>query len=416
MERNPYFMERTLMKPTQTKFILAFFGIAFLVTIALAQTQTRSVLGKINFIVLYDAAPGVPATPAEAGNRAYGTDIKNAQYQQVELDVFYAPFNQKVAAARDVIKDAVANRAKNQEALAQRGIAQANASPLISRMGGVDKMSKMSEEELKQAAAQAAGSYTQSLSGAPTNAPGGGMQAMMQRLMSDPAYQARFEKMSKAEQEAELQKYMGNAQVPPPVGETAAERQAKKGVAETKAAVAKTEELAALMKRVREIDLEFDNKDKAVLAAPGSYDTIRNDIGDRIGKLPIIGVGEAGPYSDPAKVQALRREGATRERARATWELQQRTPLYAQRKAKYMEVATAYMTWIRQNVGTVNSNQTAQLLDDSLMESAVHCEEDLIKAAETLGKYSSDITSQAAIYEQSYQKTMSEPMPKSLTK
>jgi hypothetical protein len=155
------------MKPTQTKLILALFGIAFLVTFALAQTSTRSVLGKIDFIVLYDAAPGVPGTPAEAGKRAYGADINNAQSQQIELDVFYAPFNQKVAAARDVIKDAVANRAKNQEALAQRSIAQANASPLISRMGGVDKMSKMSEEELKQAAAQAAGSYTQSLSGAP---------------------------------------------------------------------------------------------------------------------------------------------------------------------------------------------------------------------------------------------------------
>jgi len=404
------------MKPTQTKLILAFFGIAFLVTLALAQTSTRSVLGKIDFIVLYDAAPGVPGTPAEAGKRAYGADINNAQNQN-ELDVFYAPFNQKVAAARDVIKDAVANRAKNQEALAQRSIAQANTSPIISRMGGVDKMSKMSEEELKQAAAQAAGSYTQSLSGAPTNAPGGGMQAMMQRLMSDPAYQARFEKMSKAEQEAELQKYMGNAQAPPPpVGETAAERQAKKGVAETKAAVAKTEELAALMQRAGEIDLEFNTKDKAVLATPGGYDEISKDIGARIAKLPIVGRGEAGPYSDPAKVQALRREGVTRERARATWELQQRTPLYAQRKAKYKEVATAYVTWLRQNVGTVNSNQTAQLLDDHLMEIAVRCEEDLIKAAETLGKYSAAITSQAAIYENSYQKTMSEPMPKSLTK
>ena len=49
-------------------------------------------------------------SPAEAGKRAYGADINNAQNQQVELDVFYAPFNQQVAAARDVIKDAVANR------------------------------------------------------------------------------------------------------------------------------------------------------------------------------------------------------------------------------------------------------------------------------------------------------------------
>ena len=100
------------MKPTQTKFILTFFGIAFLVTIALAQTSTRAVLGKIDFIVLYDAAPGVPASAAEAGKRAYGADINNSQNQQIELDAFYAPFNQKVTAARDVIKDAVANRGR----------------------------------------------------------------------------------------------------------------------------------------------------------------------------------------------------------------------------------------------------------------------------------------------------------------
>ena len=101
------------MKPTQTKLILAFFGIAFLVTIALAQTQSRSVLGKNDFIVLYDAAPGVPATPAEAGKRAYGADILT-QNGAVELEVFYAPFNQQVAAARAVIKDAVANQSQDQ--------------------------------------------------------------------------------------------------------------------------------------------------------------------------------------------------------------------------------------------------------------------------------------------------------------
>jgi len=278
-------------------------------------------------------------------------------------------------------------------------------------------MSQMSEDELKQAAAQAVGSYTQSLSGAPPNASGGGMQAMMQRLMSDPAYQARFEKMSKAEQEAELQKYMGNAQAPPPpVGETAAERQAKKGVVETQAAIAKQKELAALLQKVGEIDVEFNSKDKAILAAPGGYEAIGKNIADRITKLPIIGVGEAGPYHDPVKEQALQREGATRDRDHASWELQQRTPLYAQRKAKYKEVATAYLTWLRQNLGTVNSNQTAQLLDDTTMEIAVRCEEELIKAAETLGKYSADMTSRAAVHENSYQKTMSQPLVKPLVK
>jgi hypothetical protein len=406
-------MEKILMKPSQTKLVLAFFGIASLITIALAQTQSRAVLGKNDYTALIDAAPGVPATAAEAGKRAYGADIR-AQNEPVALEVFYAPFNKQVEASRAVIKGAVANQERDQQALAQRTVAQANASPLISRMGGVEKMSQMSEEELKQAAAQAVGSYTQSLSGAPTNAPGGGMQAMMQRLMSDPAYQARFEKMSKAEQEAELQKYMGNANVPaPPTGETAAERNARHATAESAAVVARQKELGALMQQLGEIDVEFKNKDKVILATPGGYDEIRKEIHDRIEKLPIIGYNEAGAYVDPVKFQALQREGATRARARATWELQQRTLLYNQTKSRYKEVASAYSTWVRNSLGGVSS-QNAQLLDDATVIMAVKCEEELIKAAENLGKHSADATSLAAGTEKSYVQTMSEPLAKPL--
>lgn len=396
------------MKPSQRKLILAFFGIAFLVTFALAQTSTRSVLGKIDFIVLYDLAPGVPATTAEAGKRTYGADIQNSQ---VVLESFYAPFNKRVEAARDVIKDAVANQPQSQQAIAQRSVAQANASPLINRMGGIEKMSQMSEEELKQAAAQAAGSYTQSLSGDPSTTTGGGMQALTQRLLSDPAYQARFEKMSKKEQEAELQKYMGNAHVPaPPTGETAAERQAKQGAAETAAVIASGKELGALLQQLWDIDLDIKNKDKAILATPGSHDEIAMDVGARLARVPAVTLGEV-TLPDPAKVQPLQREQVTRDRARAAWELQQRTTLYTQSKARYKEVVTSYKTWIGKNIKGVN-NQTAQLVDDGNMEIALKVEEQLIKVAESLAKFTSDATFNAATYEQSYQRKMSEPLVK----
>ena len=49
-------------------------------------------------------------------------------------------------------------------------------------------------------------------------------------------------------------------------------------------------------------------------------------------KLPVIGHGEAGNIVDPIKLQALERERVTRDRTRATWELQQRATLYTQRK------------------------------------------------------------------------------------
>src|SRR5258708_17612962 len=107
------------MKPTATKLILAIVVVASVVTVVLAQSQSRSALGKIDFQALLDAAPGVPATPADAGKRAYGADIK-AENQPNELDSFYAPFNQRVTAARAVIKDAVANQGQDAEAVQRR--------------------------------------------------------------------------------------------------------------------------------------------------------------------------------------------------------------------------------------------------------------------------------------------------------
>lgn len=397
------------MKPTLTKVVLALFAVAALAAVVLAEQQSRNVLGKIDHSALIEAVPGVPATPAEASTRAYGPNAL-AQSEAVGLDAAYAPFRGRVTAARNVIKDAVANRRQNQDAIAQRSLAQANTSPIVSRMGGIDKISNMSETETQQAAIQAVGGYQQSLSGAPDNVPsGGGMQAMMQRMMSDPAYQERFEKMSKKEQEAELQKYMGNAQAPkPPAGPTAAERQAQLATNETTAVVAKQKELGAIMQRMQGINAEFTQKDQAIMATPGGYDQIGKEIHARIEKLPVVGTGEAGDYVDPVKLQALQRELATRNRTRAAWELQQRSTLYSQRKAKTKEVAAAYTAWLKQNMGAVTT-QTAQILDDATIEVAVHCEEDLIGVSEDLAKYSGEATRHAAQYEWAYQKKMSEP-------
>ena len=403
------------MKPTLTRLVLALFALTTLAAVVLAQQQSRAVLGKIDFAVLLEAAPGMPATTAEAGKRAYGADIK-AQDQPVALDSFYDPFNKRVAAARDVIKEAVANRKQNQEALRQRSIAQTEANPIVSRMGGVDKISEMSEEEAKQAAAKAVGGYQESLAGGPGKTTSGGMQALTERMLNDPAYQERFEKMTKQEQEAEIRKYMGNAQAPaPPAGETTAERRAQQATKETTAVLAKQKELSGIMQRMSEIDGEFAKKDQAIMATPGGHDQIAKEIGARVEKLPVVEMGESGPQPDPVRLQALQREQATRDRTRATWELQQRAALYAQRKAQYKGVAAAYAAWLKQNLGPV-TNQTAQLLDDATVEIAVSCEEELIGASEKLAQYTTEATRYAAQHEWWYQKKMSEPAARAASK
>lgn len=402
------------MKPTLTRPVVAWFAFAVVAAIGVAEEQSRNVLGKIDHQALLEAAPGIPATATEASKRTYGTEV-NPNADTAALDSFYAPFYQRVAAARDAIKSAVDARGANQEALAQRSIAQANASPIVNRMGGVDKIGEMSEAEAQQAAIQAAGEYQQSR--APGNAPsGGGMQAMMQRMMNDPAYQERFEKMTKQEQEAELKKYMGNEHAPaPPAGETAAERQARRATNETSAVLARQNELADIRQRMRGIDPAFNKKDQAILATPGGYDQIAREISARIEKLPVVATGEAGDLVDPVKLQALQRERATRERTRATWELQQRAAIYRQRKAQYKEVAAAYTAWLKQNLGTLSS-ETAQVLDDATVEMAVSVEEELIALSENLARYTAEATRNAAHYERSYQDRMSEPAARPFTK
>jgi len=273
-------------------------------------------------------------------------------------------------------------------------------------MGGVEKISQMSEAEAQQAAAQAVGSYQQSHSGAPGNS--SGMQAMTERLLKDPAYQERFEKMSKKEQEAELQKYMGNANAPtPPAGETAAERRAKQAVNETGAVLAKQNDVAAILQRIQGMDAEFAKKDQAIATGAGSHEQIAHQTRARIAKIPMVDMGEAGPMPDPAKLKAALREQATLDRNRAALELQQRTALYAERKAKYKEVAASYAAWLKQYRGPV-SDATANLLNDATADTALSCEEELINLAENLRKYNEETTRDAAQYEQGYQKRISE--------
>src|SRR5207302_8020777 len=107
------------MKLTLMKLTLALFALTALAAVVLAEQQSRAELGKIDFQALLEAVPGIPATPAEAGKRAYGADV-TTQEETKALDAFYSPFYKKVEAARDVIKDAVAKRQKNQEELGQR--------------------------------------------------------------------------------------------------------------------------------------------------------------------------------------------------------------------------------------------------------------------------------------------------------
>jgi hypothetical protein len=393
------------MKSASTRRILLSFALTSVAVFVLAQPAPQDVLGKVGFAALYDAAPAMPASTAQAHANTYGTG-PNANADTSSLDTFYAPYRKRLEEAQKIIQPALDAMPAHEEAIQQRTIADANASPLISRMGGVDKMSEMSEEEIQQAAAQAVGSYQQSLSGGSTP-PGGGMQVMMQRMMNDPAYQARFEKMSKKEQEAEIAKYTGSDKAPPPpTVPTAAERQAQRASDEMKTSIDRQSELGTILESIANANAEFVTKDKEITNSAGNHEEIRKQYSSRIDKIPMVEAGEAGMVRDPVQYKAARRAWAAADRQRASAELRQRTVLYGQRKTRYRELAASYSTWLRQHVAA--TTRTAQNLDESIADVALRCEKELIQLGENLRQYNEDVTREVAAHERSYQTTMAE--------
>jgi hypothetical protein len=394
------------MKRALLKFVFALFGLTALAVVLLAE-QSPSVLGKINFAALFDAAPVMPASTAEAGKRVYGPEIAGTQ-AAADLTPFYEPFNKRIVAAHDVLQPAIAARPAKQDAMGQQAMAQAANNPIVAGMGGMDKIQQMSEDEQEKAAMQALGNYQQGMAGGNTDT-SNGMQAVMQRVMNDPAYRDKFEKMTPQEQEAEMRKAMGPSAH---VAQHSAADDQRSAQASTEMAprVARHNEISALLQRMLEIDTEFDKKEKAIAGSPGNHDQIVSETKAKIAKLPIVHIaGSEMSYDgpDPVKLKVLHREQATLDHARAASELQQRTALFAERKSKYKELAASYATWLKQSPGGTNM-ASANMVNDFSDDAALSCEEQLIKLAESLRRYHEDSTRNAAMYEQLYQQRMAE--------
>ena len=394
------------MKRALTISLIALFALTALAAVLLAE-QSPSVLGKINFAALFDAAPAMPASTADAGKRVYGPGIAGSQ-SELDLNPFYEPFNKRIAAAHDVLQPGIEARPANREAMGQQAMAQAESNPIVAGMGGLEKMQQMSDEEREKAAMQAAANYQQSMAGGNTDT-SNGMQAVMQRVMNDPAYREKFEKMTQQEQEAEMRKAMGpSAHVAQ--HSAADDQRSAQASNEMAPRVARHNEISALLQRIYEAEAEFEKKGKAIAASPGNHDQIAGETKAKIAKLPLVHIpSDEGMYDgpDPAKVKLVYREQAGIDRARAASELQQRTALFAERKSKYKELAASYATWLKQSPGASNM-VSANIVNTGSDDAALTCEEELIKLAENLRRYHEDSTRNAAMYEQLYQAKMAE--------
>ena len=363
--------------------------------------QPATVVGKTDLTGLLEAAPAIPVNVESATAKAYGPNA--APYAKNQLDAAYDPFFKRATAAHDVLKNAVATHAKSTQdpATVQRqAMTQANSNPLVSGMGGIDKIQQMSPEERQAAARQSAAAWQQSLiTGNGRNSPE--MQAMMQRVMSDPSYRAKLNNMSEADQRAEIQRNMGA--VAPQTAEQHQKVQASLQAGnEIVQANAMRAELAQMMQHLGQIEVEWMRTDQAISNTPGNHTQIMNEIGDKMAKVPVIELGEYGHDKDPAQVQALELERAKRDRDRAAQELPERLKLYQQRKAQYQELVNGYQAWLKQNLGRINTTPIEAFHNVNTEVSVAAYEESLIGLSENLAKYSKKIVDETAGYEMDY--------------
>lgn len=153
----------------------------------------------MNLFPIWEEIPGpVPSLP-----EAKQTDFTKYRSYQDKVTVMKKQLS-------EMLQQHLGEQRTGKQSMMKDSKAMADKNGLIQQMGGSDALLKMSDKERKEAAQKAAANIKNN-PGAITGIKNQGMNAMAQRMMNDPQYREAYNKMTDAQKQAELKKYMGNA-------------------------------------------------------------------------------------------------------------------------------------------------------------------------------------------------------------
>lgn len=368
----------------------------------------QALIGKTNFATYIDEAPGLPATLEEAAKWYYG----NNNFVQPDYNGFqqrYQPFYNKIDRLTEQYKQVYGakieayNEQQGEAGIRRNMEAEVNKNPIVAQMGGVEKIQNMSEEEAKAAALQASAQMMQN--------PGmqsAGMTALYQKVVSDPAYAARFEKMSDKEKEAELRKYMAGDQVQAKTPQQMAQaQQARDQQSKASNDVANALEinqfLTDLQTKLMQTQDALAQEFAAVETAANGHDAIESEFASKLKAIPVVELGEYGRDHDPAKVKVLKMETVTKHRNQAITELKQNQVLLNKLKNYYKQVISEYSTYIQKNADKINGDPAALYNGTNTELAVANFEMSLLSLATDIAQRSQHITSDLAHWEAEYQ-------------
>ena len=376
-----------------------------LVFSASAQIQ----IGKTNFLPYLDEVPPPSPSLNDAARMAYGSNVMQPDARALERA--FQPIRDKVDRAQEQYRQAFAGKYQlagmEEQAYAQVK-ANVNDNPIVSRMGGVDNVRQMSQQEAEASARQAAAAYQQDIM---QSTMGGNtdMAALYQKMLSDPAYRERFDKMSDGEKAAVLQQYMGPASsnniTPMTSEQMARQQQTLKARDKVTDAMEVNAEITRIYQMLEDARAAYGLALEARKAAAQSHQQIDAEYARKYNAIPEIIAGEAGRQKDPVQFRQLQLSTAEAHREQAARNLKYYSGLYEELKQQYKAAITAYTGYMAQNSHKVNGDING-LYDGTNTELAVlNFELGLLGLAKGLAEVSEEVLSEEAYWEKFYQET-----------
>ncbi len=318
----------------------------------------QTLIGSTDIPAYIQEVKPLPDNLSEAMRRTYGTE--QFTYNPPQVESFYKPLMDKLEAVQNRYQDFYAKKQQSASYTEDQAKADINKNPIIANMGGLDAVTAMNEEERKVAATKATAQVTADPFAA-SGVQSAGMTALYQKIVADPAYAERFNKMSEKEKEAELRKYMANDQ---PVAKTPDQMKAHhEQVKQQNAQADKVRnaqeiqlKMQAWSEQIQAASDAFAQNIAAIEKQPGSHDDIRASFIPKYEAVPIVELGEYGHDKDPEMMQKLRQEEALAHKLRAEAELKQSLVPFKKLQADYVKIAADYMIWIKANAGKVNGD------------------------------------------------------------
>ncbi len=237
---------------------------------------------------------------------------------QIDIDAKFDPYIKKIELQQKQLGEMLAKNSKlqqvyqkeGQEGLEKRAMAESDKSKIIQQMGGMENLMKMSDAERK-AAAQKMANDLRSNPGLMSGNNNPGTNAMMKKMMSDPDYANRYNKMSEAEKAQEMKKFMSqDAQGQDGNFDLNKANEQHDKLMKERNNTKYVQDITLLNTRTQDrLKAATELYGKNIIAINNWADNVRNKIekwySTKYAAIPVVELGEYGHDKDPEQVQAL---------------------------------------------------------------------------------------------------------------